>query len=60
MIASFYNFWVGSYTEFMEENFTVSSKSVDSARELQYLWKSQTKANHGRTIAELAFSHNIK
>ena len=49
-IASLYNFSVGSYTEFMEENFKVSSKSVDSARwntQENYLWKSQTKANRG-------------
>ena len=33
-IASLYNFSVGSYsyTEFMEENFKVASKSVDSGR----------------------------
>ena len=46
----FYNFSVGSYTEFMEENFKVSSKSVDSGRwntQENYLWKSQTKANCG-------------
>ena len=52
-IASRYNFSVGSYTEFiyglMEENFKVSSKSVDSGRwntQENYLWKCQTKANH--------------
>ena len=32
-IASIYNFSVGSYTEFMAENFKVSSKSVDSGLE---------------------------
>ena len=34
----------------MEENFKVSSKSVDSGRQNtqdNYLWKSQTKANRG-------------
>ncbi len=34
----------------MEENFKVSSKSVDSGRwntQENYLWKSQTKANRG-------------
>ena len=34
----------------MEENFKVSSKSVDSGRwdtQYNYLWKSQTKANRG-------------
>ena len=47
----FYNFSVGSYTELIEENFKVSSKSVDSGRwnntQENYLWKSQTKANCG-------------
>ena len=28
-MASLYNFSAGSYTEFMEENFKVSSKSVE-------------------------------
>ena len=45
-----YNFSVGSYTEFMEESFKVSSTSVDSGRwntQENYLWKSQTKANSG-------------
>ena len=49
-IASLYNFSVGSYTELMEENFKVSSKSVDSGSwntQENYLWKSQTKANRG-------------
>ena len=49
-IDSRYNFSVGSYTEFIEENFKVSSKSVDSGRwntQDNYLWKSQTKANRG-------------
>ena len=49
-IASLYNSSVGSYTEFMEENFKVSPKSVDSGRwntQDNYLWKSQTKANRG-------------
>ena len=49
-IASLYNFSVGSYTEFMEENFKVSSMSVDNGRwntQDNYLWKSQTKANRG-------------
>ena len=49
-IASLYNFSVGSYTEFMEENFKVSPKSVDSGRwntQENYLWKSQTKDNRG-------------
>ena len=35
---------------FMEENFKVSSKSVDGGRwntQENYLWKSQTKANRG-------------
>ena len=49
-IASLY-FSVRSYTEFMEENFKVSSKSVDSGRwnstQENYFWKSQTKANRG-------------
>ena len=34
----------------MEENFKVSSRSVDSGRwntQENYLWKSQTKANRG-------------
>ena len=31
-IASFCNFSVGSYTEFMKKSFKVSSKSVDSGR----------------------------
>ena len=34
----------------MEENFKISSKSVDSGRwntQENYLWKSQTKANRG-------------
>ena len=49
-ITSIYNFSAGSYTEFMEENIKVSSKSVDSGRwntQENYLWKSQTKANRG-------------
>ena len=42
-IASLYNFSEGSYTEFMEENVKVSSKSVDNGRwntQENYLWKS--------------------
>ena len=53
-IASLYNFSVGSYTEFMEENFKVSSKSVDSGRwntQENYLWKSSTKANRGLSLS---------
>ena len=47
-IASLYNISVGSYTEFMEENIQVSSKSVDNGRwnaQENYLWKFSTKAN---------------
>ena len=41
------HFIISQYTEFMEENFKVSSKSVDSGRYTRDLWKSQTNANHG-------------
>ena len=62
-IVSLYNFSVGSYIEYMEENFKVSSKSVDSGR-----WSTPgkkiiygiVKPKLARTIAELALSHNIK
>ena len=62
-IASLYNFSVGSYAEFIEENFKVSSKSVDSGRwntQENYLWKSQTKANHGLSRSWPFHMYNIK
>ena len=40
-ITSLYNFSAESYTEFMEENFKVSSKSVDSGR-----WYAQYTHTH--------------
>ena len=62
-IASLYKFSVGSYAEFIEENFKVSSKSVDSGRwntQENYLWKSQTKANHGLSRSWPFHMYNIK